>query len=56
MRHNLSVNRNARKRSLRVPSALYAPEVGYLKRYAAKGAPRPVLSGVLFPLRHVGLR
>ncbi len=30
--HNLSVNRTARKLRLRVPSALRAPAVGYLKR------------------------
>lgn len=32
MRSNLSVNRTAHELRLRVPSALRAPESGYLKR------------------------
>lgn len=37
---NLSVNRTARKRCLRVSSALRAPAAGYLKRLG--GTRRPV--------------
>jgi hypothetical protein len=37
MTPNLAVNRTARKRCLRVPSALRAPAAGYLERYGPKG-------------------